>query len=50
MKEKLGILAINLVFNNHGLTKIHVVWAYPLVHLYNINPKTKQLHRKERLI
>ena len=29
MKEKLGILAINLVSNNHGLTKIHVVWAYP---------------------
>ena len=29
MKEKLGILAINLFSNNHGLTKIHVVWAYP---------------------
>ena len=29
MKEKLGVLAINLVSNNHGLTKIHVVWAYP---------------------
>ena len=22
----------------------------PLTHFYNINPKTKQLHRKERLI
>ena len=25
------VLTINLVSNNHGLTKIHVVWAYPLV-------------------
>ena len=22
-----------LVSNNHGLTKIHVAWAYPLVYL-----------------
>ena len=27
------ILPINLVSNNHGLTKIHVVWAYPLVYI-----------------
>ena len=24
-------MTINLVPNNHGLTKMHVVWAYPLV-------------------
>ena len=24
-------ITISLVSNNHGLTKIHVVWAYPLV-------------------
>ena len=27
------ILTRNLVPNNHGLTKMHVVWAYPLVYL-----------------
>ena len=28
-------MTINLVSDNHGLTKIHVVWAYPLVYLIN---------------
>ena len=28
-------MTINLVSDNHGLTKIHVVWAYPLVYIIN---------------
>ena len=31
MKVKQVILTINFVSNNHGLIKINVVWAYPLV-------------------
>ena len=31
------ILTINLFVNNHRLTKIHAVWAYPLSLLYLIN-------------
>ena len=33
-------LTINLVPNNHGLTKKDVVWAYPLV-LYNTHLGSK---------
>ena len=29
------ILTVNSVSDNHGLTKIHVVWAYPLVYIIN---------------
>ena len=29
-------LTINLVSNYHGLTKIHVVWAYPPSHYYKL--------------
>ena len=30
-----SFLIINLVSFNHGLTKTHVVWAYPLVYIIN---------------
>ena len=28
-------MTINLVSDNHGLTKVDVVWAYPLVYIIN---------------
>ena len=28
-------MTINLVSDSHGLTKVHVVWAYPLVYIIN---------------